>query len=132
VKKLIIIGGGFAGIKLAGELNNKVFEVWLFDKNNYHQFQPLFYQVATCGLEPSSISFPLRKLFQKKDNFHIRNEEVIEIDPTNHSIITASNNYAFNYLIIATGCSTNFFGNSIIENNAIPMKISLLRSPFLK
>jgi NADH dehydrogenase len=122
MKKLIIIGGGFAGIKLAQEVDASLFEVWMFDKNNYHQFQPLFYQVATSGLEPSSISFPLRKLFQNKNNFHIRNESVIEIIPAENKIITESNSYAFDYLVIATGCSTNFFGNVAIEQHAIPMK----------
>ena len=122
MKKIAIIGGGFAGIKLAGKLSGKDFEVWLFDKNNFFQFQPLFYQVATSGLEPSSISFPLRKLFQNKDNFHIRNEEVTKIDTQNKNLVTAYNTYPFDYLVIATGCTTNFFGNHAIENNAVPMK----------
>lgn len=122
MKKIIIIGGGFAGIKLARELKGKAVEIWLFDKNNYHQFQPLFYQVATCGLEPSSISFPLRKLFQNRANFHIRNEEVLEIDTKNNTIKSALTTYQYDQLIIATGCSTNFFGNQTIESNAIPMK----------
>lgn len=122
MKKIIIIGGGFAGIKLARELKGKAVEIWLFDKNNYHQFQPLFYQVATCGLEPSSISFPLRKLFQNRANFHIRNEEVLEIDTKNNTIKSALTTYQYDQLIIATGCSTNFFGNQTIERNAIPMK----------
>lgn len=122
MKKVIIIGGGFAGIKLARELDSSIFDIWLFDKNNFHQFQPLFYQVATCGLEPSSISFPLRKLFQNRKNFHIRNEAVKEIKPSENRIVTDSNTYTFDYLVIATGCSTNFFGNTGIENNAIPMK----------
>jgi NADH dehydrogenase len=122
MKKFFIIGGGFAGIKLARELKSEAVEIWLFDKNNYHQFQPLFYQVATCGLEPSSISFPLRKLFQNRANFHIRNEEVVEIDTKNNSIKSALTSYKYDQLIIATGCSTNFFGNKTIESNAIPMK----------
>ncbi len=122
MKKIAIIGGGFAGIKLAGELSGKDFEVWLFDKNNFFQFQPLFYQVATSGLEPSSISFPLRKLFQNKINFHIRNEEVTRIDTQNKKLVTVNNIYPFDYLVIATGCTTNFFGNEAIQNNAVPMK----------
>jgi NADH:ubiquinone reductase (H+-translocating) len=122
MKKIAIIGGGFAGIKLARSLSGNDLEVWLFDKNNFFQFQPLFYQVATSGLEPSSISFPLRKLFQKKKNFHIRNEEVISIDALNKKLATANNNYTFDYLVIATGCTTNFFGNENVQNNAVPMK----------
>jgi NADH dehydrogenase len=122
MKKIAIIGGGFAGVKLARNLSGNDFEVWLFDKNNFFQFQPLFYQVATSGLEPSSISFPLRKLFQKKKNFHIRNEEVSGIDAANKKLTTANNNYSYDYLVIATGCTTNFFGNKNVQENAIPMK----------
>jgi len=122
MKKIAIVGGGFAGIKLARSLSGNDFEVWLFDKNNFFQFQPLFYQVATSGLEPSSISFPLRKLFQNKNNFHIRNEEVNTIDTVGKKLVTANNAYTFDYLVIATGCSTNFFGNENIQNNAVPMK----------
>jgi NADH dehydrogenase len=122
MRKIVIIGGGFAGVKLARRLSGNDFEVWLFDKNNFFQFQPLFYQVATCGLEPSSISFPLRKLFQEKKNFHIRNEEVKSVDPANKKIMTENNTYSFDILVIAIGCTTNFFGNTNVENNAVPMK----------
>jgi NADH dehydrogenase len=122
MKKIAIIGGGFAGVKLARNLSGNDFEVWLFDKNNFFQFQPLFYQVATSGLEPSSISFPLRKLFQEKKNFHIRNEEVADIDTVNKKLTTANNTYSYDYLVIATGCTTNFFGNKNVQNNAVPMK----------
>jgi NADH dehydrogenase len=131
VKKIAIIGGGFAGIKLAGKLSGKDFEVWLFDKNNFFQFQPLFYQVATSGLEPSSISFPLRKLFQNKKNFHFRNEEVTRIDTDNKLLMTLNNSYSFDQLVIATGCTTNFFGNKNIANNAVPMK-SVSEALFLR
>ncbi|MDZ4663249.1 MAG: NAD(P)/FAD-dependent oxidoreductase [Bacteroidota bacterium] len=122
MQKIAIIGGGFAGVKLARQLSGNDYEVWLFDKNNFFQFQPLLYQVATSGLEPSSISFPLRKLFQEKKNFHIRNEEVDRIDTTNNKLVTANNVYSFDYLVIATGCTTNFFGNQTIQNNAVSMK----------
>lgn len=131
MKKIAIIGGGFAGIKLAGKLSGKDFEVWLFDKNNFFQFQPLFYQVATSGLEPSSISFPLRKLFQNKKNFHFRNEEVTRIDTDNKLLMTLNNSYSFDQLVIATGCTTNFFGNKNIANNAVPMK-SVSEALFLR
>lgn len=122
MKKLIIVGGGFAGLKLAKELKNSQYEIWLFDKNNYHQFQPLFYQVATAGLEPSSISFPLRKVFQKHNYFHIRAAEVLSVNPKMNSIHTNIGDFSFDILIIAAGTSTNFFGNKEIQDNAIPMK----------
>ena len=89
MKKLIIIGGGFAGLKLARELKNSPYEIWLFDKNNFHQFQPLFYQVATAGLEPSSISFPLRKAFQNHTNMHVRMTDVLKINSVQNTITTA-------------------------------------------
>ena len=89
--KVLIIGAGFAGLNLARKLHKKGFEVFLVDKNNYHQFQPLFYQVATAGLEPASIVFPLRKAFQHYDGFHIRMGELVEIIPRQNKIITTEN-----------------------------------------
>jgi len=122
MKKLIIIGGGFAGLKLARELRNSAFEIWLFDKNNFHQFQPLFYQVATAGLEPSSISFPLRKAFQAHNKMHVRMADVLKINTEQNTITTSIGEFAYDQLVLANGASTNFFGNSTIEANAIPMK----------
>lgn len=122
MKRIVIIGGGFAGLKLARELKNESYEIWLIDKNNFHQFQPLFYQVATAGLEPSSISFPLRKVFQNHKNIHIRVTEVTKIDAPKNVVHTLIGEIPYDILIIATGASTNFFGNQLIENNAIPMK----------
>ena len=80
-KRVVIIGGGFAGLKLARQLANTAYQVVLIDKNNFHQFQPLFYQVATSGLEPSSIAFPLRKIFQKRQNVHFRMADLLEVNP---------------------------------------------------
>ncbi len=122
MKKIVIIGAGFAGLRLARKLNNKNFEIWLIDKNNYHQFPPLFYQVATSGLEPSSIAFPLRKAFQKQKNIHVRCTEVNEIHPDKRSISTSIGEITYDYLVIATGTNTNFFGNELVEKNALPMK----------
>jgi NADH:ubiquinone reductase (H+-translocating) len=122
MKKLVIIGGGFAGLKLARSLKNSDFEIWMIDKHNFHQFQPLFYQVATCGLEPSSISFPLRKVFQDYKNFHIRVTNVKSIDPAGQKVHTDIGDFPYDYLVVATGAITNFFGNKNIEENAIPMK----------
>lgn len=122
MKKIVIIGAGFAGLRLARKLKNKNFEVWLIDKNNYHQFQPLFYQVATSGLEPSSIAFPLRKVFQGQKNIHVRCTEVISINSSEGSISTGIGDISYDYLVIATGAGTNFFGNKLVEENALPMK----------
>ena len=122
MKKIVIIGAGFAGLRLARKLKNKNFEIWLIDKNNYHQFQPLFYQVATSGLEPSSIAFPLRKVFQGQKNIHVRCTEVMSINSGAKSISTGIGEITYDYLVIATGAGTNFFGNKLVEENALPMK----------
>jgi NADH dehydrogenase len=122
MERIIIIGGGFAGLKIARSLKNTNREIWLIDKNNFHQFQPLFYQVATSGLEPSSITFPLRKLFQSNKNVHLRVTEVTKINTNENSITTPLGEFKYDKLIIATGATTNFFGNTAIAKNAIPMK----------
>ena len=121
-KRIVIIGGGFGGLKLAREISNKNYQVILIDKNNYHQFQPLFYQVATAGLEPSSISFPFRKIFQKSKNVLIRVAEIIRIHPDQNSLESNIGVINYDYLVIAIGADTNFFGNQRIMENAIPMK----------
>jgi NADH dehydrogenase len=121
-KQIIIIGGGFAGLKVARCLNNTSYDVLLIDKVNHHQFQPLFYQVATAGLEPSNISFPLRGIFHHSKNVRIRMAEVQKILPSENKIITSDGEYSFDYLILATGAATNFFGNKNIEQFALPMK----------
>jgi len=121
--KVIIIGGGFGGLKLARRLNNKEgIEVLLIDKNNYHQFQPLFYQVATAGLDASNISFPLRKAFQESTNGHVRLAEVKEIKASENKIATDIGDFEYDQLVIATGADTNFFGNEQLKENAFPMK----------
>ena len=122
MKKIVIVGAGFAGLRLARKLNKQNFEILLLDKNNYHQFPPLFYQVATSGLEPSSIVFPLRKIFQKQKNIHIRITEVKKIDPEKKSVITEIGDFSYDYLVLSTGTDTNFFGNRLIEEYALPMK----------
>jgi NADH:ubiquinone reductase (H+-translocating) len=122
VKNLIIVGAGFAGLRLARQLKNQDLQIWLIDKNNYHQFQPLFYQVATSGLEPSAISFPLRKVFQKQKNIFIRCAQVNSIDTNQQKVVTDIGDLPYDYLVIATGAGNNFFGNTQIESNALPMK----------
>jgi len=121
--KVIIIGGGFGGLKLARELNNKAgFEIYLLDKYNYHQFQPLFYQVATASLDPSNISFPLRKVFHKSNNVHFRMAEVKEIVSSENKVLTDIGEFKYDILVLATGADTNFFGNERLIENAFPMK----------
>ncbi len=121
-KRVVIVGAGFGGLKLATALNPKYFEIVLLDKNNYHQFQPLFYQVAIAGLEPSSIAYPLRKNFQNKTHVHFRMCEVLSISPENQSIETSEGSVDYDYLIIATGCDTNFFGNQSLKDTTMTLK----------
>lgn len=121
-KKIILVGGGFAGLHVAKKLNRSGFEVLLIDRQNHHQFQPLYYQVASARLEPSNISFPFRKIFQKSKHVEIRLAEVQKIFPGENQIQTSAGNYSYDYLIIATGCKTNFFGNEQIAQHALSMK----------
>lgn len=121
--KIIIVGAGFGGLRLARKLNNKAgFDVTLIDKFNYHQFQPLFYQVATAGLDASNISFPLRKVFQKSKNVKIRLAELKEIVSAKNMIKTDVEDIYYDILVIAAGATTNFFNNEQIEQHAFPMK----------
>jgi NADH dehydrogenase len=122
LKKVIVIGGGFAGINFIQKLNDELFEVLLLDKLNHHQFQPLFYQVATSQLEPSSISFPLRKIFQGRKNMEIRMAEVELINKDKNTITTSIGEFKYDYLVIATGCRTNFYGNADLEKFAYGLK----------
>ncbi len=121
--KLIIIGGGFGGLRLARNLSNKPgFDITLLDRFNYHQFQPLFYQVATAGLDASNISFPLRKVFHKSKNVRIRLAEVQQIQTEQQKVVTDIGEFDYDVLVIATGADTNFFGNANLMANAFPMK----------
>lgn len=121
-KKVIVIGGGFAGVQLIKTLDESLFEVLLIDKINHHQFQPLFYQVATSQLEPASISFPLRNIFKRKPNIQIRLTEVLSIRQEQNEIETTIGNFNYDYLVIAIGCKTNFFGNEEISKHAFTLK----------
>src|SRR6187399_972529 len=110
--KVVIVGAGFGGLKLARKMNNKPgFEVVLVDRFNYHQFQPLFYQVATAGLDASNISFPVRKVFQNSRNVRFRLTEVKEIKATENKVVTDIGDFSYDVLVLATGADTNFFGN---------------------
>lgn len=121
-KRIVIIGAGFGGLKLAQKLVDSGYQVVLIDKNNYHQFQPLFYQVATSGIEPSSILFPLRKIFQKKHDFYIRIADVYSIDTEKKQLYTSLDAVWYDYLVIATGVKTNYFGMKNMETYSFPMK----------
>jgi NADH dehydrogenase len=121
-QRIIIIGGGFAGVKLAQTLAGSNYQIVMIDKNNYHQFQPLFYQVATAGIEPSGILFPLRKLFNKYPDFYLRITEVTHIDVANKVVQTRSGSCSYDKLIIAAGAKTSYFGLENIRKAAFPMK----------
>lgn len=121
-KRVVIVGAGFAGLTLAKKLSPRYFQVVLIDKNNYHQFQPLLYQVATSGLEPSSISFPLRKIFQKKKNIVIRLTRVISVSPDSKTVQTEIGDIGYDYLVMAQGSTTNYYNNESLERNAYSMK----------
>ncbi len=121
-KRVVIIGGGFAGLQLAKSLKNSNFQIVLIDKNNYHQFQPLFYQVATAGLEPSAISFPLRKAFQNQKHIHFRIAALEKVEAESNLILTDIGAIEYDYLVLAIGADTNYFENKNIQQKAIPMK----------
>lgn len=121
-KRVVIVGAGFAGLTLARKLSPRYFQVVLLDRNNYHQFQPLLYQVATAGLEPSSISFPLRKVFHNKKNVYIRVAEVQKVCTAEKQLETSIGFISYDYLVLAHGAETNFFGNAHLQQHGYAMK----------
>lgn len=120
--RVVIIGGGFAGIALAKKLSKKELQVVLLDKHNYHNFQPLLYQVSTGGLEPDSIAYPIRKILKDFPNFYFRLADVSEVNTEKNKVISNIGELRFDYLVIASGSKTNFFGNESIEANSMEMK----------
>jgi len=120
--RVVIIGAGFGGLTLARKLSSSNYQVVLIDRNNFHQFQPLFYQVAMAGLEPSSISFPLRKIFRGKSNVFIRLAEVQSVDPEGKKVNTSLGHVNFDILVLAMGVTTNFFGNDKLANLSLTLK----------
>lgn len=121
-KRIVIVGGGLGGLELAFKLVDDDYQVVLIDKNNYHQFPPLIYQVASGGLEPSSISFPFRRLFQGKKDFFFRMAKVESVNTDEKTINTTVGEIDYDYLVMAFGAKTNFFGNKDIEATTLPMK----------
>lgn len=121
-KRIVIVGGGFGGLKLARKLRNDKFQIVLLDKNNYHLFQPLLYQVATAGIEPSAISFPFRKIFKKRKHFHIRICEALNVISEQNILETSIGSIFYDYLIVSTGCKTNYFGNDEISEQTMSLK----------
>lgn len=121
-KRVVVIGGGFGGLKVIDHLRKSGFQIVLLDRTNYHQFQPLLYQVATAGLNAGSIAFPFRKDFRKYPDFHFRMTEVLKIIPENNTVETDIGLIQYDYLVIATGTTTNFHGMQNIQAQAMPMK----------
>lgn len=120
--RVVIAGGGFGGLKLAQELDSRHFQVILIDHHNYHQFPPLIYQVASSGLEPSSIAFPFRSALRKKKGFVFRLAEIQGVAPERNLLLTSVGEVKYDYLILACGGTTNFFGNDQIARHSLPMK----------
>ena len=121
-RRVVVVGGGLGGLKMVSSLRDTDYQVVLVDKNNYNQFPPLIYQVASAGLEPSNISFPFRRLFQGWKNFFFRMAEVQHIDTEEKAIKTSIGTIHYDDLVLAAGATTNFFGNKNIEASALPMK----------
>ena len=121
-KRVVIVGCGFAGLTLAKKLRNKDYQVVVLDKHNYHQFPPLFYQVASAGLEESSILFPLRKIFQHYKNFHLRKVEVRSVNTENNTLITSSGEIGYDYLVFAHGATNAYFGSAQMQKYSRGMK----------
>lgn len=120
--RVVIIGGGFAGIKLAKGLKKKHFQTVMLDRHNYHTFQPLLYQVATAGLEPDSVAGPLRKTLEDQEDFYFRMAKVSRINPEEKTISTPVGDLRYDYLVLATGTLTNFFGNEGLRDLSFPIK----------
>jgi NADH:ubiquinone reductase (H+-translocating) len=120
--RIVIVGCGFAGLTLARKLKRSGYQVVIIDKHNYHQFPPLFYQVASAGLEESSVLFPLRKIFQSYNDFHIRKAEVKSIDPSGNILVTSSGEVRYDYLVLAHGATNSFFGSQQMAEHSKAMK----------
>src|SRR5215216_2112588 len=120
--RIVIVGGGFGGLELAKKLRNQPVEVLMLDRHNYHTFQPLLYQVATGALEAESITFPLRRIFQNQKNFSFSLTEVLKINAEKNTLETTIGEITYDFLVLATGADTNFFGNGQLEHFSMGMK----------
>src|SRR5690606_13026478 len=120
--RVIIIGGGLGGVEAARRLKDKEVEVLFIDRNKFHTFQPLMYHVATGTLAEDAISFPIRKMLKSQQNFRFRMAEVTEIDHAQRLVRTSVGDYDYDYLIVASGATSNFFGNKQVEKYSLPMK----------
>lgn len=120
--RIVIVGGGFAGLNLAKRLRKVKAQVVMLDRNNFHTFQPLLYQVATAGLEPDSIAGPLRKTFESQPNYFFRMVRVTGVDLANNQVNTLVGDIDYDYLVLANGSKTNYFNNQKIRDNALPLK----------
>ena len=121
-KRIVILGAGFAGLNLAKNLRNSSYQVVLIDRNNFHQFQPLFYQVAMAGLEPSAIVFPIRKVFHSADNVFVRQAEILKVDHAENRVVTNNGVIEYDILVVSLGAVTNFYGNEVVEKNSFSLK----------
>ena len=121
-KKIVVVGCGFGGLQFANHLKKDQFDIFVIDKVNHHQFPPLFYQVAASQIEPSTVSFPIRKIFQKRRDVRIRLATVLAVNKQQNYIDTTIGKFSYDYLILSTGTSTNFYGNSKVEKNALGLK----------
>ncbi len=121
-KRVVIAGCGFGGLTIAKKLKHSGYQVVIIDKHNYHQFPPLFYQVASAGLDAASILFPLRKIFQNYSDYHIRKAEVKSIDPINKKLITSGGTIRYDFLVLAHGATNSFFGSSQMQQHSKAMK----------
>ena len=121
-ERIVIVGAGFGGFMLARKLLKSDFQIVLIDRNNFHQFQPLFYQVAMAGLEPSSVAFPLRKAFQRSKQVHLRVAEMERVDTDAKQIYTDLGYVNYDHLVLSTGAVTNFFGNEQLKKHAFTLK----------
>src|SRR5690606_12615829 len=123
VRKIVVVGGGFAGINLIKRLTNDPhFQITLVDINNYHFFPPLLYQVATSFIEPSNISYPFRRMFQEKTNFRFHLGSLLRVDTAASTIETDTGDIDYDYLVLAMGTETNYFGLENVKRNSLPMK----------
>lgn len=120
--RIVVIGGGFGGVSFIKSLRKEAVQVVLFDRHNYHSFQPLLYQVSSASLEPDSIAYPLRKIFRKSTDFHFRMAKVNKIDPDLKKVYSDIGELSYDYLVIATGTQTNYFGNENVQKYSMPMK----------